>query len=114
MALVDAKTNERANRRYRRLRKRKHLQEAIKENVGHYNIIGQTTGFKVDTLYQVTWLVGGQAVGNAIVVPPAEECKDITADEWFHQYVRTIMFGFDIEQADVMVSEVINDVKIVS
>lgn len=113
MALVDAKINEKANRRFRRLKKkeRMNLQKAISQVVGTYNIIGQTSGFKVECIYQVTWLVGGRAVGNTMLTIPMEECTGRTPDDWFKEYVETMMFAFDLEHADVMVSEVINDVK---
>lgn len=116
MALVDAKQNEKANRRYKRIMKKyrtKTMAKAISEVVGSYNIVGQTTGFKKDGIYQVTWLVGGKPVGNALLTIPSHECKHITPDEWFKQYVEMIMYAYDLEHADVMVSEVINDVKTV-
>ena len=116
MALVDNRINEKANRRYRRILKKyrtEQMAKAISESVGSYNIIGQTSGFKKDGIYQVTWLVGGKAVGNALLTIPSHECKSITPDEWFKQYVEMIMYAYDLEHADVMVSEVINDVKTV-
>lgn len=107
MALI---TNEKANRRFNRLRKRKHLMDAINEQVTDYNIIG-VGSFKTNTMYQVTWMVDGKAVGHNIIIIPEDECKDTTPTEWFHTMVRTIMFGFDIQHADIIVSEVKDDIS---
>lgn len=109
MALVTKRQNERANRRFNRLRKRKRLMDAINEQVTNYNIVG-VGDFKVNGMYQVSWMVDGKVVGHNTIIIPADECKDITPTEWFHTFVRTVMFGFDIQHADLIVSEVKNDV----
>lgn len=109
MALVTRKQNEKANRRFNRLRKRKHLMDAINEQVTDYNIVG-VGEFKANAMYQVSWMVDGKAVGHNIIVIPEDECKDTTPTEWFHTFVRTVMFGFDIKHADLIVGEVKNDV----
>lgn len=114
MSLVGIKEHHKANRRWRRLRKNKTLQQAIAENTGSYNIIGQGGAFVVGKIYHVTWMVGGKAVGNAFVTIPPDECKSMTATDWFNQYVQTIMFGFDISHADLIVSEVVDDTKTLS
>lgn len=108
MAIATRRDIEAANRRYEQNRKRKHVLDAINDHVTNYNVIGVGT-FKVGGIYQVTWLVDGRAVGHNIFTIPEDECQEQTATEWFHTLVKSIMFGFDVEHADLIVSEVIND-----
>lgn len=99
-----------SRRRIGRLRKRKNLIDAIKEQVRDYNIIG-VGNFKANTMYRVCWMVNGKEVSNNIVLIPADECTNITPTEWFHTLVKTILFGYDITHADLIVSEVKDDIS---
>lgn len=108
MAVATRRDIENANRRYEQRRKRKNVLEAINAHVTDYNIFG-VGAFKAGSMYQISWMVDGRVVGHNIILIPEDECKDQTATEWFHTLVKSIMFGFDIEHADIIVSEVIND-----
>lgn len=113
MALVTSQDNNIANQRYveRRRKQRREVLRQLADRVGgEYNVVGVGT-FKVEGIYHVRWLVDGVQVGQSMLTIPTEECTEMTATEWFHQYVKTMMFAFDITRADILVSEVVNDTK---
>lgn len=82
---------------------------ALDTQIGTYNIVGPFGGFRKDGAYSVTWLVDGKSSTPMYMVLTKDCIHPHSPREWFDTYIKTMMFTFNIPHADIIVTEVKND-----
>lgn len=82
---------------------------ALDTQIGTYNIVGPFGGFRENGAYSVTWTVDGKSSTPTYIVLTKGCIHPHNPREWFEAYIKTMMFTFNIPHADIIVTEIAND-----